>query len=192
MVEAKDRGAMSEKRNEILNDILQEEYAIDITSLSDFYRSLIDLIPIRIYDKRSLNSLKHGMNTRELLPCKLKKCVYSEQCPLYQSGALESIEVGSPCRMELSSGLGLIEGLEKEYSGRATVPDIGILADFVIACVLRDRNSRMIALESGFLRREGVSRRNNNGFSLGYRYWLEARRKINASREKVISGLNTQ
>lgn len=188
MVGRKDKGPTSEKRNEILSDILQEEYAMDIPGLSDFCRSLIDLIPIRIYDKRSLNSLKHGMNTRELLPCKLKKCVYSDQCPLYQSGALESIEVGSPCRMELSLCLGLIEGLEKEYSGRETVADIEILAEYVTACVLRDRNSRMIALESGFLRREGVSRRNNNGFSLGYRYWLEVRRKINASREKVIYG----
>lgn len=186
MVEAEGKGSTLEKRNEILSDILQEEYAMDITSLSDFCRNLIEQVPIRVYDKRSLNSLKHGMNTGELLPCKLKKCIYSGECPLFQSGALESVQVGSPCRIELSLCLELIKGLEKEYSGKETVPDIGILTDYVTACVLRDRNSRMIALESGFLPREGVSRRNNNGFSLGYRYWLEVRRKINASRDKVI------
>ncbi|ALS77199.1 hypothetical protein AUO94_00425 [Planococcus kocurii] len=177
-----------QKRNEMLLKILEEEYGIDRDRVTDFLYKMIESMPFEYYDKRALNSLKHGMNMKTILPCKLQRCVHSKYCVIHQSENTSHIEIGSPCRLEIEQYLQITEGLDRQYASREFMPNTDVLVDYIMATVKSDRNRRLIALEGGFMERPGVSRLNNKGLSLGYRYWGSTRSKV----KKAIDKLNVE
>lgn len=51
----------------------------------------------------SLNSLRHGIFTQHILPCKKERCFYAQICPLCrnkQNEILKSIRIGDKCPIE--------------------------------------------------------------------------------------------
>ncbi|MEK3726204.1 hypothetical protein [Paenibacillus sp. FSL H8-0034] len=136
------------------------------------YKILIDRIPIHLFTRKSaVNSIKHGMNSANILPCKKHTCFYWSTCFLASNGDIDNIDFSEPCSIEVGIYLHHSEVYSMHFEDRQNDCELlDKLYELIMIEIKQYRLSGMRVIEAGELARPNVPRWNYKGLALSYRY----------------------